>query len=75
MKKNITLAKDTKKVIKDQNKQLEEINEDMDRTNEKMKTMTGRFENYVVKSSWCKLIVILIIELIIGLGAYLIIGL
>lgn len=75
VKKNITLAKDTKKVIKDQNKQLEEINEDMDRTNEKMKTMTGRFENYVAKSSWCKLIVILIIELIIGLGAYLIIGL
>ena len=69
-KKNTVLAKNVGHVIKEQNKELEEINEEMDETQEKMNTLTGRFKNYAKRSSWCCLVVILILELGIALGAY-----
>ena len=71
VKKNTQLEKNAKHVIKDQNKQLEQINEDIDRTKEKMGKLTDRFKNYASSISWCKLIFIIIIELVIALGAYL----
>ena len=72
VKKNTQLAKNTKQVIKEQNKKLEQIHEDMDRTQEKMEKVTDRFKNYATKMSWCKLIFIMIIELGIAVGAYLV---
>ena len=71
VKKNTQLAKNAKHVIKEQNKQLEQINEDIDRTKEKMDRLTDRFKNYASSISWCKLIFIIIVELAIALGAYL----
>ena len=66
VKKGEALAKEGKNVIKQQNKQLDQIAEDMDRTDEKMNTLTGRFNKYVAKTSMCKMIIILIIELVIA---------
>ena len=65
------LAKEAKNVIKEQNKQLDQIDEDMERTDAKMNSLTKRFNNYVAHTSVCKMIVILIIELIIGALIYL----
>ena len=70
VKKNTQLAVNVKHVLKDQNKQLEEINEDMDRTKEKMNKLTNRFKNYASNLSWCKIIFVFIIELVIALAAY-----
>ncbi len=70
IKKNITLAKNATHTMKEQNKTLEQISEEMEITDEKMKTITGRFKNYAKRQSWCCLVVILIIELVIALGAY-----
>ena len=69
IKKNITLAKNATHTMKEQNKTLEQISEEMEITDEKMKTITGRFKNYAKRQSWCCLVVILIIELVIALGA------
>ena len=74
VKKSTQLAKQTKDVIKDQNKKLEQINEDMERTEEKMNKLTDRFKNYASNISWCKLIVIMLIEFSIAVGAYLFLG-
>ena len=70
VKKNTELAKHTKHVLKDQAKKMEQINEDMERTQDKMNKVTDRFKNYASNMSWCKLIVIMIIEFIIALVAY-----
>ena len=70
IKKNINLAKNATHTMKEQNKTLEQISEEMEITDEKMKTITGRFKNYAKRQSWCCLVVILIIELVIALGAY-----
>ena len=70
VKKDTQLAKYTKHTLENQNKKLEQINEDMDRTDEKMKTLTNRFKNYASNLSWCKIIFIMIIELVIALLAY-----
>ena len=70
IKKNITLAKNATHTMKEQNKTLEQISEEMEITDEKMKTITGRFIKYAKRLSWCCLVVILIIELVIALGAY-----
>ena len=71
VKKGKNLAQEAKNVVKEQNKQLDQINEDMERTDAKMNSLTQRFNNYVAKTSVCKMIVILIIELIIGALIYL----
>ena len=71
VKQGRNLAKEAKNVVKEQNKQLDQINEDMERTDAKMNSLTQRFNNYVAKTSVCKMIVILIIELIIGALIYL----
>lgn len=71
VKNNTQLAKHAGHVIKEQNKKLEQINEDMDRTQEKMSKLTDRFKTYASNMSWCKMIFIIIIEFVIGLGAYL----
>ena len=65
------MAKHTGNVLKEQNKKLEQINEDLDRTEEKMNKLTNRFKTYASNLSWCKLIFIILIELAIGLVAYL----
>ena len=70
VKKNNVLAKNAKAVLKDQNKKMEVIHEDMERTKEKMNTVTGRFQTYAAKSSWCCIIFVLILELAVGLLAY-----
>ena len=70
VKKNITLAKNARQVMKDQNKKLEQISEDIDNTDDKMKSLTKRFQNYARRQSWCCLMLILILELAIALGAY-----
>lgn len=72
VKKNTQLAKYTGHVLKEQNKKLEQINEDIDRTEEKMNKLTNRFKTYASNLSWCKLIFIILIELAIGLVAYLV---
>ena len=64
VKKGTVLARNAKNVIKEQNKQLDQIDEDIDRTREKMNTLTGRFNNYVAHTSTCKMILILIAELV-----------
>lgn len=69
-KKNTVLAKNVNHVLKEQNKQLEQINEDMDRTQEKMNKLTDRFKNYASNLSWCKMIVVFIIELVIAFVSY-----
>ena len=66
VKKGTQLAKNAGHVMKEQNKQLEQMNQDIDRTKDNMNKLTGRFESYVAKFSMCKMITILIIELIIG---------
>ena len=71
VKQGKNLAKEAKNVIKEQNKQLDQIDEDMERTDAKMNSLTKRFNNYVAHTSVCKMIVILIIELIIGALIYL----
>lgn len=71
VKKNTQLAKHTGHVIKEHNKKLEQINEDMDRTEEKMNKLSNRFKAYASSLSWCKMIFIILVELFIGLGAYL----
>ena len=71
VKQGRNLAKEAKNVVKEQNKQLDQINEDMERTDAKMNSLTQRFNNYVAKTSVCKMIFILIIELIIGALIYL----
>ena len=70
VKKNTTLAKNVGHVIKEQNKKLDVINEDIDITDSRMKTLTGRFANYAKNRSWCCLVIILFIELVIALVAY-----
>ena len=70
VKKNITLAKNAGHVMKEQNKKLEQIGEDIDNTDDKMKTLTKRFQNYARRQSWCCLLLILIIELGVAIGAY-----
>ena len=72
VKKNTQLAKNAKHVLKEQNKQLEQINEDIDRNKEKMDKLTDIFKNYASSISWCKLIIVIVIELVIALAAYLI---
>ena len=71
VKKNTQLAKNAKHVLKEQNQKLEQINEDIDRTKEKMDKLTDRFKNYASSISWCKLIIIILIEFIIALVSYL----
>ena len=71
MLKKTQLAVNVKHVLKVQKKKLEEINEDMDRTNEKMNKLPDRFKNYASNLSWCKIIFVFIIELVIALVAYL----
>jgi len=71
VKQGKNLANEAKNVMKEQNKQLDQINEDMDRTDAKMNSLTKRFNNYVAHTSMCKMIVILIIELIVGALIYL----
>ena len=66
VKKGTQLAKNAAHVIEEQNKQLDVITEDIERTDERMKTLTGRFENYIAKFSVCKLIIALIIEMVIA---------
>ena len=66
VKKGTQLAKNAGHVIKEQNKQLDQMNEDIDRTKERMDSLTVRFEKYVAKYSMCKMIIILIIELVIA---------
>ena len=66
VKKGTQLAKNAGHVMKEQNKQIEQMNQDIDRTKDNMNKLTGRFESYVAKFSMCKMITILIIELIIG---------
>ena len=66
VKKGTQLAKNAGHVMQEQNKQLEQMNQDIDRTKDNMNKLTGRFESYVAKFSMCKMITILIIELIIG---------
>ena len=70
VKKNTQLAKQTKHVIKEQNEKLEQINEDIDRTHEKMSNLTERFKKYASGQSWCKLIIIIILELTIAFVSY-----
>ncbi len=70
VKKNITLAKNAGHVMKEQNKKLEQIGEDIDNTDDKMKTLTKRFQNYARRQSWCCLLLILILELGVAIGAY-----
>ena len=65
-KKGQQLAKNAGHVIEEQNKQIEQLNEDMDRNKENMDKLTGRFERYVAKFSMCKMIMILIIEIVIA---------
>ena len=66
VKVGINNAKEIKNVIKGQNEQLDQIGEDMERTDAKMNSLTKRFNNYVAQTSMCKMIFILIIELVIG---------
>ena len=66
VKKGKQLAKNAGNVIKEQNKQLDVMNEDIERTRDKMNTLTARFDRYVAKFSTCKMIIILIIELVIA---------
>ena len=70
VKKNTQLAKQTKHVIKEQNEKLEQINEDIDRTHEKMSNLTERFKKYASGQSWCKLTIIIILELTIAFVSY-----
>ena len=70
VKKNTVLAKNAGHVIKQQNKELEEIQEDMDEAQDRMNTLTGRFQNYARRRSWCCLVWILLLELGIAIGAY-----
>ena len=70
VKKNIVIAKHTNKVLVEQNKKIEDINEDIELANENMNKLTERFKNYAVKQSWCCLILIIIIELIIFIACY-----
>ena len=72
VKKGTQLAKNANHEIKDQNKKLEQVREDMERTDEKMKKVTGKFERYIAQQSTCKMIIIMIIELVIALLCYLI---
>ena len=69
VKKGQVLAKNAGKVMKEQNKKLDQINEDIERTDERMNTLTGRFEKYVASTSMCKMIFIMIIEIVIGILA------
>ena len=69
VKKGQVLAKNAGKVMKEQNKKLDQINEDIERTDERMNTLTGRFEKYVAGTSMCKMIFIMIIEIVIGILA------
>lgn len=71
VKKGTQLAKNANHEIKEQNKKLEQLNDDMERTDEKMKKVTGKFEKFVAQQSSCKMIIIMIIELVIALGCYL----
>ena len=70
VKKGTQLAKNAGHVMKEQNKQLDQINEDIDRTKDRMNTLSGRFERYVASYSMCKMIIVLIIELIIAVLAF-----
>ena len=71
VKKDTQLAKHTKHVLKEQNKKIEQINEDIDRTHEKMENLTDRFKKYASGMGWCRLIVIIVIEIGIALAGYL----
>ena len=66
VKKGKQLAVNAGHVIQEQNKQLDVMNEDIERTRDKMNSLTARFERYVAKFSMCKMIIILIIELVIA---------
>ena len=68
------IAKEVGQIAKEQNKQLDQINEDMDMTKDNMNKLTERFQKYVSKYSTCKMIIILVIELIIALFAWIILG-
>ena len=70
VKKNTVIAKHTNEVLKEQNKKIEEINEDMEIAAENMNKLSERFKNYAQRQSWCCLIIILIIELIIMFACY-----
>ena len=70
VKKGTQLAKNAGHVMKEQNKQLDQINEDIDRTKDRMNTLSGRFERYVASYSMCKMIIVLIVELIIAVLAF-----
>lgn len=65
-KRGQQLARNAGHVMKEQNKQIEQLNEDIDRNKENMDKLSGRFERYVAKFSMCKMIMILIIEIIIA---------
>ena len=70
VKKGTQLAKNAGHVMKEQNKLLDQINEDIDRTKDRMNTLSGRFERYVASYSMCKMIIVLIVELIIAVLAF-----
>ena len=70
VKKNTALAKNAKHVIKEQNKKLELISEDIERTDERMNSLTDRFKNYVSGMSWCRITVILVIEIALAILAF-----
>ena len=74
VKKGRVLAKEAGEIIQEQNKQLDSLQEDIDRLDSRMQRGMKRFENYVSKQSWCCIIIILIIELVIAVGIFLILS-
>lgn len=72
VKKGQVLAKNANHVLKEQNKKLEQVGTDMDRTDKKMNNVTKKLDRYIARQSTCKMIFILILELAIALGCYLV---
>jgi len=70
VKKNTVLAKEAKEIIKENNDKMDVIQEDMDKVGEKITSITDRFKNYAVNSSWCKIIFLLVLEIIVALAGY-----
>jgi len=74
VKKGRVLAKEAANQLEQQNKQLDQLQEDIDRLDSRFQRGVKRFENYVNKQSGCCIIICLVVELVIALLIYFLLG-
>ena len=64
VKKGNILAKDMNTEVKKQNVKLEHLDDDIGKTEEKMVRTRNKFDNYIEKSSFCCLYMVILGEII-----------